>query len=73
MHVAAALGRPVVGLYGATSPDFTPPLSNKSVLLFEDLPCRPCGKRVCPLGHFKCLTDLAPERVYGALASLMAT
>ncbi len=38
MHVAAALGRPVIGLYGATSPDFTPPLSTDAVILSLDLP-----------------------------------
>jgi len=72
MHVAAALGRPVAGLYGATSPDFTPPLGADAVILYEDLPCRPCGKRVCPLGHFKCLNDLAPERVLAAMSPLLA-
>jgi heptosyltransferase-2 len=73
MHVAAALGRPVVGLYGATSPDFTPPLSTDAVILREDLPCSPCGKRVCPLGHFKCLNDLSPERVMAALRPRLAS
>jgi heptosyltransferase-2 len=73
MHVAAALGRPVVGIYGATSPDFTPPLGAASTILREDLPCSPCGKRVCPLGHLKCLNDLAPERVLAALSPLLAS
>jgi heptosyltransferase-2 len=72
MHVAAALGRPVIGLYGATSPAFAPPLSEGAVILHENLPCMPCGKRVCPLGHFKCMNDLAPERVFQALAPLLA-
>jgi heptosyltransferase-2 len=67
MHVAGALGRPVIGLYGATSPEFTPPLGRPAAILREDLPCSPCGKRVCPLGHFKCLNDLAPERVLATL------
>jgi heptosyltransferase II len=72
MHVAAALGRPVIGLYGATSPAFAPPLSRVAVILREDLPCSPCGKRICPLGHFKCMNDLAPERVFAALRPLLA-
>jgi heptosyltransferase-2 len=72
MHVAAALGRPVIGLYGATSPEFTPPLGPYAAILREDLPCSPCGKRVCPLGHFKCLNDLAPDRVLAALKPLLA-
>jgi heptosyltransferase-2 len=72
MHVAAALGRPVIGLYGATSPLFAPPLSPEAVILREDLPCSPCGKRVCPLGHHKCMNDLAPARVLAALRPLLA-
>jgi heptosyltransferase II len=72
MHVAAALGRPVIGLYGATSPTFAPPLSPRAVVLREDLPCSPCGKRICPLGHFKCMNDLTPERVVAALAPFLA-
>jgi heptosyltransferase-2 len=72
MHVAAALGRPVAGLYGPTSPVFTPPLSADAVILREDLPCSPCGRRVCPLGHHRCLNDLAPERVLAALRPMLA-
>lgn len=67
MHVAAALGRPVVALYGSTSPAFTPPLAPDAVILSEGLDCSPCFERVCPLGHFKCLNDLSPERVWAAL------
>ena len=73
MHVAAALGRPVIGLYGPTSPVFAPPLSQEAVILNLDLPCSPCGKRVCPLGHHKCLNDLAPARVLAALRPLLAS
>ena len=73
MHVAAALGRPVIGLYGPTSPVFAPPLSQEAVILNLDLPCSPCGKRVCPLGHHKCLNDLAPERVLAAVQPLLVS
>lgn len=70
MHVAGALGRPVVALYGATSPDLTPPLGNVATVLRPSLPCSPCFERVCPLGHTRCLTDLAPDTVWQALDTL---
>ena len=70
MHVAAALHRPLVALYGSTSPAFTPPLSDRVAILHTDIDCRPCFKRECPLQHKKCLTELAPQRVLDALAGL---
>ncbi|MEX0963156.1 MAG: lipopolysaccharide heptosyltransferase II [Pseudohongiellaceae bacterium] len=73
MHIAAALDKPVVALYGSTSPDFTPPLTQKSKLLYTDIECRPCFQRECPLGHKKCLTELDPGRALSAIAELVTT
>ena len=71
MHVAAALGRPVVAMYGSSSADFTPPLTDQVQLLSIDIDCRPCFERVCPLGHKRCLVDLSPELALKALAQLV--
>jgi heptosyltransferase-2 len=65
MHVAAALDRPVVALYGSSSPQRTPPLTERAVAVESDavLDCRPCFERTCRFGHLRCLNDISPERV----------
>jgi heptosyltransferase-2 len=67
MHVAAALDRPQVDLYGSTDPSHTPPQSDKARVLWLHPPCSPCFARVCPLGHMRCLNELTPDLVLAAI------
>jgi len=67
MHVAAAVGTRVHAIYGSSSPAFTPPLTVNKVVHYLGLPCSPCFKRTCPLGHLQCLhgikpADIAPDQ-----------
>jgi heptosyltransferase-2 len=70
MHVAAGLGRPVVALYGSSSHEHTPPLTRRGRIVRTGIECSPCFARECPLGHFKCMNDLAPERVMKEIAAM---
>ncbi len=70
MHIAAALNRPVVAVYGATDPGFTPPGGMHVKTLSLKLACSPCFKRTCPLTHLNCMKQLSPERVISAVDEL---
>ncbi|HSW93896.1 MAG TPA: lipopolysaccharide heptosyltransferase II [Gammaproteobacteria bacterium] len=70
MHIAAALHKPLVAVYGPTSAAFTPPLDDQAKKVSLALACQPCFQRVCPLKHHRCMKDLQPEIVMNALADL---
>lgn len=71
MHIASALKKPLVVMYGSSSPGFTPPLNDEVSVLNLNLSCSPCFKRECPLGHLNCLKQITPEMVSASLDKLV--
>ena len=63
MHIAAGLKRPQVAIFGSSSPLHTPPLNELAKVLWLSLPCSPCFKRTCPLGHLNCLKNISVAQV----------
>ena len=71
VHIAAALGTPVVDLYALTNPQH-PPWGVPSRVLSHDVPCKNCYRSVCPEGHHNCLRLVAPDQVVRATLDLLA-
>ena len=70
VHLAAALGTPIVDLYALTNPQHTPwGVPNR--VLNHDVPCKFCYKSVCPEGHHHCLVKVSPQQVVQAVQELL--
>lgn len=70
VHVAAAVGTPVVDVYALTNPQHAP-WGTPSRVLFQDVPCRWCYRSVCPEGHHRCVRGVSPEEIVDAALSLL--
>jgi heptosyltransferase-2 len=69
MHIAAASGTKVRVIYGSSTPEYTPPLTEPGLkkIYYLGLSCSPCFKRICPLGHTNCLKNISVEDVYAEI------
>jgi heptosyltransferase-2 len=74
LHVAAALGTPAIGIFGPTNPWHWAPLNPIAAVIetTANLPCRPCHKPVCRLGHHRCMRELPVDRVAVAARKALA-
>jgi heptosyltransferase-2 len=70
LHIASALNRPVIALYGPTDPDHAPPFSDVALSLSLRLACSPCRQRECPLGHHNCMRQMQPQQVWQPLQAM---
>ncbi len=69
MHVAAAAGLPVIGIFGSTDPEGTAPVTEQFTLIREVVSCSPCFLRTCPVDH-RCMTHISVDSVYAAAKQL---
>jgi heptosyltransferase-2 len=72
LHIASALNRPVIALYGPTDPDHAPPLSEVAASLSLRLACAPCRQRECPLGHHNCMEQMDSTLAWRELRPMLA-
>jgi heptosyltransferase-2 len=70
-HIAAALGKPVITLFGPTLPIWVRNPTVRAVDLQLDLDCIGCYRRTCPLGHHRCMRELPVNMVYAAVARII--
>jgi heptosyltransferase-2 len=66
-HLGTALDVPVVALFGATDPGWTETYHPQAITLYNQLPCSPCAKQHCPLGHHRCMRELSVDSVFAAV------
>lgn len=71
MHIAGALNKPLLAIYGSTPPEIAPPMSDDQESFYLNLNCSPCFARECPLGHYQCLRDINPAQVMQSLHLLL--
>jgi heptosyltransferase-2 len=76
MHIAEAVGTPVIAIFGSTTRElgFFPQLASSVVVENHGLPCRPCshlGRQSCPLGHFRCMRDIHPAKIEAVAKALL--
>ena len=71
MHLAAAMGCPVVAIFGPTSPLRTGPYGEGHVIVREDLDCAPCFKKTCD--HLSCMGNITVEKVFDAVSKVLTS
>ncbi|MEA2104373.1 MAG: lipopolysaccharide heptosyltransferase II [Candidatus Cloacimonadota bacterium] len=75
MHIAAALQKPQIAIFGSTHPNLGfSPINENAIIMQRDLECRPCslhGSAKCPKKHFKCMKDLKPDEIFAQIQTIL--
>ena len=75
MHIAAALRKPQIAIFGSTSTKLGfKPLNKKAIVLETDLNCQPCslhGRKKCPRTHFNCMRNINPQQLANGICELV--
>jgi lipopolysaccharide heptosyltransferase I len=71
LHIAAASGTPVVGIYGPTDPARNGPFGQEAWVAWEKVPCGPCYLRTCKIYHNDCLRKIDVDRVFNLITGRM--
>jgi ADP-heptose:LPS heptosyltransferase len=72
LHIAAAVGTRVIGLYGSVNTDRSRPIGEGHVVLKKEMWCLPCEQKVCPLGTTQCMKDITPEEVFAQVRKVLS-
>jgi len=70
-HIATAFDVPVVAMFGPIDPRWSETYHAKSINLLHPVPCGPCGRRVCPFEHHRCMRELTVEKVYASVIKML--
>jgi heptosyltransferase-2 len=71
VHIAAAMGRPTVAIFGSTSPRWTAPRGAAVRIVSRPVDCAPCFRRACPDGDPRCMTGVGVDDVFSAVCDLL--
>ena len=71
MHIADALKKDIIAIFGPTDPNETPPFQMNKFIVYEDLECSPCKERECPLKHNKCMKNISVEKVENIICKIL--
>jgi heptosyltransferase-2 len=72
MHLACAVGTPVIALFGSTNPSWTGPLGQHNSIIRKEIDCSPCYRRTCPRGAYECFEQISVAEVLDSIRTYLS-